>query len=125
MIRQSYKLICRRNLLDALFNPNNEMKASQDGFYIYDSAGSEEARFRKHADVITHWQPLPEPPYMIAEEPFMKVKERIKNELALHKQFIVDLIKVMTIYMVMASITLVRGEIVITYVSKGMPRAIS
>lgn len=82
-----------KNLLDALFNPNNEMKASQDGFYIYDSAGSEEARFRKHADVITHWQPLPEPPYMIAEEPFMKVKERIKNELALHKQFIVDLIK--------------------------------
>ncbi|MGS0745583.1 DUF551 domain-containing protein [Syntrophomonas erecta subsp. sporosyntropha] len=51
-----------KNLLDALFNPENEIKAPQDGFYIYDSAGSEESGFRKHADIITHWLPLPEPP---------------------------------------------------------------
>ncbi len=45
-----------KNLLDALFNPKNEIRAPEDGFYIYDNG------FRKHAEVITHWQPLPKPP---------------------------------------------------------------
>jgi hypothetical protein len=48
-----------KNLLDALFNPENEIKAPEDGFYIYDYIRD---GFRKHADVITHWQSLPKPP---------------------------------------------------------------
>ena len=60
-------------LLDVLFNKENEIKAPEDGFYIYDSAEdrfyiydsvNEKSRYRKHANVITHWQPLPEPPCM-------------------------------------------------------------
>lgn len=46
----------QKRLLDTLFNPNNEIKAPEDGFYIYDGD------WRKHADVITHWMPLPEFP---------------------------------------------------------------
>lgn len=49
--------IPEKNLLDALFNKNNEIKAPEDGFYIKENVG-----FRKHANIITHWQPLPEPP---------------------------------------------------------------
>jgi len=47
-------------LLDSLFNPANQIKAPEDGFYIYDEA--EATHWRKHADIITHWMPLPEPP---------------------------------------------------------------
>jgi hypothetical protein len=46
----------QKRLLDTLFNPNNEIKAPEDGFYIYDG------NWRKHADIITHWMPLPEFP---------------------------------------------------------------
>lgn len=51
-----------KNLLDALLNSENEIKAPEDGFYIYDYIDEERDGFRKHADVITHWQSLPEPP---------------------------------------------------------------
>ncbi|MBU5594894.1 hypothetical protein KQI76_06925 [Amphibacillus sp. MSJ-3] len=33
--------------------------ADSDGFYIY-----ENSKWRKHADLITHWQPLPEDPIL-------------------------------------------------------------
>lgn len=42
-----------KRLLDTLFNPENEIKAPEDGFYIYDGD------WRKHAYIITHWMPLP------------------------------------------------------------------
>lgn len=61
VVPNKYSML-ERNLLDALVNPENVIRAPQDGFYIYDSAGNEKSHFRKHADVITHWQPLPEPP---------------------------------------------------------------
>jgi hypothetical protein len=48
-------------LLDSLFNEKNEIKASEDGFYIYDNITGESA-WRKHADIITHWMALPEYP---------------------------------------------------------------
>lgn len=47
-------------LLDTLFNSNRQIKAPEDGFYIYE--GAREKPWRKHADIITHWQPLPTPP---------------------------------------------------------------
>jgi len=47
-------------LLDSLFNPANQIKAPEDGFYIYDEA--EATHWRKHAGIITHWMPLPNPP---------------------------------------------------------------
>jgi hypothetical protein len=34
--------------------------APEDGFYIYE--GNKERPWRKHADLITHWMPLPNPP---------------------------------------------------------------
>ncbi|MGS0745572.1 DUF551 domain-containing protein [Syntrophomonas erecta subsp. sporosyntropha] len=34
-----------------------------EGFYIYDSTNKKNP-YRKHANIITHWQPLPEPPFM-------------------------------------------------------------
>ncbi|MGI6550876.1 MAG: DUF551 domain-containing protein [Syntrophomonadales bacterium] len=49
------------NLLDALFNKANEIRAPEDGFYMSGHFG-DNISFRKHADIITHWQPLPEPP---------------------------------------------------------------
>lgn len=33
----------------------------EDGFYIYDSVDGDRNKYRKHADVITHWQPLLSP----------------------------------------------------------------
>jgi len=48
-------------LKDALFNPQNEIIVPEDGFYIYDNVTGE-AAWRKHADIITHWMPLPKPP---------------------------------------------------------------
>lgn len=49
-------------LLDSLFNPANQIKAPEDGFYVYES------QWRKHANIITHWMPLPEPPKEVEEE---------------------------------------------------------
>lgn len=49
-----------KRILDVLFNPNRQVKAPEDGFYVNDEA--EETHWRKHADIITHWQPLPTPP---------------------------------------------------------------
>lgn len=37
-------------------SPDNKIKALEDGFYLYDG------NWRKHADIITHWMPLPEFP---------------------------------------------------------------
>lgn len=45
-----------KRLLNTLFNPKHQLKAPEDAFYIYDDG------WRKHADVITHWMPLPGPP---------------------------------------------------------------
>jgi hypothetical protein len=50
-----------KNFLDSLLNPENEIRAPEDGFYIYDGSDMK-SPYYKHADVITHWQPLPEPP---------------------------------------------------------------
>ena len=33
----------------------------EDGFYIYDSVDGINNKWRKHADIITHWQPLVRP----------------------------------------------------------------
>lgn len=45
-------------LLDSIMNPINEITANEDGFYIYEG----DRGWRKHADIITHWMPLPDPP---------------------------------------------------------------
>jgi hypothetical protein len=42
-------------LLDAIFG-GRKIKAKEDGFYLCEDG------WRKHADVITHWMPLPEVP---------------------------------------------------------------
>ena len=52
----------RKNLLDTLFNKENEVKAPEDGFYMYENLTDEISSYRKHADIITHWMPLPKPP---------------------------------------------------------------
>lgn len=49
-----------KRMMDWLFNPDNEIKATQDGFYICDGDGRE--IWRRHADCITHWMYLPAPP---------------------------------------------------------------
>jgi hypothetical protein len=48
-------------LLDSIFNKENEIKALEDGFYIYDNVTGE-CGWRKHANNITHWAKMPEPP---------------------------------------------------------------
>lgn len=53
------------NQEDDIFSPLRGEKfepvlAPADGFYVYEGDG--DAPFRKYADVITHWQPLPQPP---------------------------------------------------------------
>jgi len=50
-----------KKLYDLLYNPDTQIKAPDDGFYIYDCVKGV-AGFRKHADIITHWMPLPDPP---------------------------------------------------------------
>ena len=51
-----------QRVLSTLFNKNLEVKAVEDGFYIYEWNEVGDTVCRKHADVITHWQPLPDPP---------------------------------------------------------------
>lgn len=50
------------NLLDTILNHDNDIKAPEDGFYIFDNIDGKNCGYRKHADVITHWMPLPEAP---------------------------------------------------------------
>ena len=50
-------------LLDAMFGKRGEKTIEQDGFYIYDSVDDTGlCKWRRHADIITHWMALPEPP---------------------------------------------------------------
>jgi hypothetical protein len=42
-------------LLDAIFG-GRKIRAKEDGFYFIEDG------YRKHADCITHWMPLPETP---------------------------------------------------------------
>jgi|BioPla2DNA2_1021312.scaffolds.fasta_scaffold118924_2 hypothetical protein len=51
-------------LLNTLFNKDFEIKAKEDGFYICEYDENGDTYYRKHADCITHWMPLPEPPIM-------------------------------------------------------------
>ncbi|MDR1630061.1 MAG: hypothetical protein LBS36_07615 [Oscillospiraceae bacterium] len=48
-------------LLDAIFQPPMRY-AEADGFYLYDTAPDGYNKWRRHADIITHWQPVPAPP---------------------------------------------------------------
>ena len=50
-------------LLDAISNRNNRILAEEDGFYI-----CEGETHRRHADIITHWMPLPKPPKIFLDE---------------------------------------------------------
>ncbi len=38
-----------------------DRSAPEEGFYIYDSVDGNLCKWRKHADVITHWKPLLSP----------------------------------------------------------------
>ena len=49
-------------LANTLFNPDFQIKAGEDGFYLYEWNEAGDTCCRKHADIITHWQALPEPP---------------------------------------------------------------
>lgn len=57
--RKGYKLTCEDitngDLLGQILG-KYDREVEEDGFYIYDNG-----RFRKHVDVITHWQPLLKP----------------------------------------------------------------
>lgn len=55
------ELKAAERLLSAIFM-DNYSRAPEDGFYILADNGSGNMFYRKHADVITHWQPLPNYP---------------------------------------------------------------
>jgi hypothetical protein len=57
-----------KRLLDSIFNPENEVIAQNDGFYIYENEGW---RLLKSS----HWMPLPKPPKNIRKTNFDKIKE--------------------------------------------------
>ncbi len=50
-----------KNLLETIASSRRIIRAPEDGFYIYEAEGEADG-YRRHADIITHWQPLPEPP---------------------------------------------------------------
>ena len=52
----------RERLFNMLYNKEFEIVAQEDGFYICEFDENGDTVYRKHADCITHWMPLPEPP---------------------------------------------------------------
>jgi hypothetical protein len=50
-------------LFNVLYNKDYDIIAPEDGFYISEWGESGDSCYRKHADIITHWQALPEPPF--------------------------------------------------------------
>ena len=58
-------------LIESL-KPENEIIAEVSGFYMYEDKDT----MRKHADIITHWMPLPEPP---KEEDYVSLED-LPNE---------------------------------------------
>ena len=55
-------------LLNMLFNPDYNIVAPEDGFYISEWDENGDSSYRKHGNVITHWRYLPEPPQDREEE---------------------------------------------------------
>jgi hypothetical protein len=51
-----------KRFLNTLFNKDLEVIAEEDGFYIYEWNEVGDTDCRKHANIITHWKALPEPP---------------------------------------------------------------
>lgn len=50
-------------LKDFLYGTRGHKECEEDGFYIYDCIDKTLLNsWRKHADCITHWMPLPKPP---------------------------------------------------------------
>lgn len=49
-------------LISTLFNSEMEVRAGEDGFYIFEWDNTGNTCCRKHIDVITHWMPLPNAP---------------------------------------------------------------
>ena len=52
-------------LNNILYNADFQIKAGEDGFYIYEWNEVGDTCCRKHAEIITHWHPLPDPPESI------------------------------------------------------------
>jgi hypothetical protein len=50
-----------------ILNPQKMLIAPRDGFYIIESGSNGNPRYRLHADIITHWMPMPEPPEEVSE----------------------------------------------------------
>lgn len=48
------------SLVGLVSGEEGKILAPEDGFYIYE--GNEDRPWRQHADLITHWMPLPNPP---------------------------------------------------------------
>jgi len=48
------------SLVGLISGEEGQILAPEDGFYIYE--GDEDRPWRQHADLITHWMPLPNPP---------------------------------------------------------------
>lgn len=54
-------------LYNVLYNKDYDIIAPEDGFYISEWDEKGDPSYRKHEDCITHWMPLPAPPYKEAE----------------------------------------------------------
>ena len=48
------------SLVGLISGEEGQILAPENGFYIYE--GDEDRPWRQHADLITHWMPLPNPP---------------------------------------------------------------
>lgn len=59
--RDSRKTKAQR-MLNTVFNSELEVRAREDGFHIFEWDERGDTCCRKHADIITHWMPLPAPP---------------------------------------------------------------
>ena len=58
-IDRNPKLSKAKRFLNTLFDKNLEVKAEEDGFYIFEWGADGDTQTRKHKDCITHWMELP------------------------------------------------------------------
>lgn len=61
-IDRNQELSKAKRMLNTIFDKSLEVKAEQEGFYIFEWDNKGDTTCRRHADIITHWQALPEPP---------------------------------------------------------------